>query len=432
MQHMARHGERAQILPLLTIGIFAIMSIVALAVDVGYWRYQQRLEQSAADSAAVAGAIRLNYPNPAFSTTPQDVARAAAGQNNFVHNPPNVIVSVSGTPPAPTRGHATPYPANTAVEVIVQKTNQQFFSGIFGASFGSGSARSVAVAEPDLSTCAWQLKLDGGIGVGLTINGNKSLLALKCGVAANGTISVPGFDPTTTSVSYWPPNNPGGIGGSNPPNPAPLSAPANDPCVRLAGCQWIQSHPIPPLDGSAANGNVSPIVQNATAAYTVVRNCCASAVTNFPPGLYYLYTDGTSSNTISGALAGDGVTIVNVNTTFSASGLGVSPKIYFSAPSAPAPTAGVSYYQPPSNPNPITLSGGGNGTCAAPTSQFNGMFYAPSASITTNGGSIAVAYLVAGQVTLNGGGNGCFKIDPALGGVTSTTIGSPIHVVLAE
>ena len=38
-----------------------LMGAASLAVDVGYWRYQQRLEQSAADSAAIAGATELAY-----------------------------------------------------------------------------------------------------------------------------------------------------------------------------------------------------------------------------------------------------------------------------------------------------------------------------------------------------------------------------------
>ena len=56
-----RSGERGQILPLVAVGMITLMGMVSLAVDAGYWRYQQRLEQSAADSAAIAGAIRLNY-----------------------------------------------------------------------------------------------------------------------------------------------------------------------------------------------------------------------------------------------------------------------------------------------------------------------------------------------------------------------------------
>jgi Putative Flp pilus-assembly TadE/G-like len=416
------HAERGQILPLVGFGIVAILGMVALTVDVGYWRYQQRLEQSAADSAAVAGAIRLNYPTNS-SSTPLQAAKDAAAQNGFQDDGGvgNLVVTVNIPPLVNTPPHAgaTPYPANTAVEVIVKKKYTQFFSGIFGASVGSGSARAVAVAVPEFSACLVQTTVSNGKGIGIT--GNKPLQTKNCGVLANGTISVPGFQ-GTTSVAYWAPDNVGGVSGF--PGAVSLPAPATDTCPRIKGCAYLAAQPIPPLDVSKAinaSGTSSFNVPNGKD-YAVVYNCCSGSPTVLGPGLYYIYGG------ISGTLQGDGVTLVNVNGGFTASGLGAAHP-YFSAPTS-GPTAGVAYYQPPANTNTITLNGGGNGTSA-----WDGIFYAPTTGdLIDNGGSVTFAYLVVGDILVHGGGSGQgLIVDPTLGGQTSALQSAfPTHVVLSE
>ena len=416
------HSERGQILPLLGFGIVAILGMVALTVDVGYWRYQQRLEQSAADSAAVAGAIRLNYPTNS-SSTPQQVAKDAAAQNGFQDDGGvgNLVVTVNIPPTSNTPPHAgaTPYPANTAVEVIIQKKQAQFFSGIFGSNFGNGSARAVAVASPEFAACLVQTTVSNGKGIGIT--GNKPLQTKNCGVLANGTISVPGFQ-GTSSVGYWAPDNVGGVSGF--PGAVSLPSPATDTCPRIKGCAYLAAQPIPPLDVSKAinaSGTSSFNVPNGKD-YAVVYNCCSGSPTVLGPGLYYIYGG------ISGTLQGDGVTLVNVNGGFTASGLGAAHP-FFSAPTS-GPTAGVAYYQPPANTNTITLNGGGNGT-----SEWDGIFYAPTTGdLIDNGGSVTFAYLVVGDILVHGGGSGQgLIVDPTLGGQTAALQSAfPTHVVLSE
>src|SRR5262249_40160900 len=48
--------ESGQALIFAAVGMFAFVACAGLAVDMGYLRYQKRLQQSAADSAALAGA----------------------------------------------------------------------------------------------------------------------------------------------------------------------------------------------------------------------------------------------------------------------------------------------------------------------------------------------------------------------------------------
>ena len=427
-----RRGQRGQLLPLMAIGIIAVLGVVALAVDVGFWRYQQRLEQSAADSAAIAGAIQLNYPTIGSTSTPQLAAAAAATQNGFTDDAGvgNEVVTVTA-PYAATPAYigATPYPSNAAVQVVVQRKDQQFFSGVFGSTTAKSGARAVAVVQPDYSACLYQLDLTKGIG--LTINGNKPLNTAKCGVVANGTISVPGYT-GTTSVGYWLPNNAGGIPKQDFPTFV-LSAPATDPCARIGGCAYLANQfatnqvPVAPPP-SAVDASKTPII-TAPSGVAYVTNCCSAAVTFGPGGIYYVYGG------VSGIIISDSATIVNVNGAFTASGLGAGHP-YFGAPSAAvtppavsAPSAGVAFYQPPSNTSPVTLNGGGNGTTG-----WNGLFYAPTASLTSNGGSIYMGYTIVGDLRLNGGGSGLgIVIDPTLGGLTNPLPGSfPTQVVLAE
>ncbi len=416
------HTERGQILPLVALGIVAILGMIALVVDVGNWRYQQRLEQSAADSAAIAGAIRLNFPTNS-SSTPQQAAKDAAAQNGFQDDGGvgNVVVTVNIPPQSNTPPHtgATPYPANTAVEVIVKRKHAQFFSGIFGSNFGSGSARAVAVSEPDLSACLVQTTVANGQGIGIT--GTKPLQTKGCGVLANGTITVPGFQ-GTTSVGYWAPDNVGGVYGF--PGAVSLPAPATDTCPRIVGCAYLAAQPIPTLNLAAATdaSKVSSLTVPSGQSYAEVYNCCSGSPTVLGPGLYYIYGG------ISGTLQGDGVTLVNVDGGFTASGLGAAHP-FFSAPTS-GPTIGVAYYQPPSNTNTIVLNGGGNGTSA-----WDGMFYAPTTGdLLDNGGSVTFAYLVVGDILIHGGGSGQgLIVDPTLGGQTAIATASfPTHVVLSE
>ncbi|GAC1490740.1 MAG: hypothetical protein NVS2B8_20920 [Vulcanimicrobiaceae bacterium] len=420
-------------LPLVGAGIVGVLGMVALAVDVGYWSYQQRLEQSAADSAAVAGAIRLNYSTTGSTATPDQAARAAATQNGFTDDGGvgNVVVATHIPPLRTTPPHpgATAYPAGTAVEVVVATKNKQFFSGIFGQGFGTSSARAVAVAVPDYSACLWQLDLTKGIG--LTINGNKPLQTLACGVIANGTVTVPSYV-GTKSLGYWLPNNPSGVGAQSFPT-FPLPAPATDPCARVAGCAYLAQQfasgavPALPPEG-AIDASKTVLIDTGGKGYAYVINCCPIANKFGPTGIYYIYGG------ISGTVTSDSATLVNVNGTFNASGLGAAHP-YFSAPVAPAPpspappTTGVAYYQPPSNTNVVTLNGGGNGTTS-----WNGMFYAPTASVTSNGGSITLGYAVVGDLRLNGGGGGAgIIIDPTLGGLVNPLPGEvPTKVVLSE
>ena len=76
---------------MLVFSILILIGLASLAIDVGYWRYQRGLEQNAADSAALAGAVQLGY-----STTLSGIVAAAladAASNGFTNNGSSVVVT---------------------------------------------------------------------------------------------------------------------------------------------------------------------------------------------------------------------------------------------------------------------------------------------------------------------------------------------------
>jgi len=420
----ARAGERGQILPLLAFGVFALLSMIALVVDIGYSRYQQRLEQAASDSAAVAGAVRLYYGSAAAAPAPTGViaaAKSAASENGFAddNGAGKLVVSVY-SPPRVNQGpaaNATPYPANSAVEVTINKLQPTFFATVFGGMQPTVGVRSVAVQQIDTSGCLYQLKLAGNGGE-LRFTGNKPVHVINCGVVVNGQINAQEFDPSTTSVDYYYPNTP--ITNFDPSKLHSMPQPVADPCFKIPGCAYLQNQPFPGSSQAVdVSGSQSYSVPNGQS-YGVIKNCCSGS-TLLNPGLYYIYGG------VSGTILGDGVTIVNVDGGFTASGLG-SAHPYFSAPTS-GPTKGVAFYQPPSNTNGITLNGGGNGTTI-----WDGLFYAPTADFVANGGSVTFAFTITGSITDHGGGSGNgITVDPTLGGLVPLDVNQyPTHVVLTE
>ena len=414
----ARHRQRGQLVPLLAFGIVAIFAIAALSVDVGYWRYQQRLEQSAADAGAIAGAIRAYYPSSAGTPTPAEVksaAQTATSGNYFTDdNGVGVTTVAVNEPPTnntPPNAMATPYAAG-AVEVIVTKKQPTFFSAIFGRPYQLISARAVAARTPDAITqCLTQLDPNSGLAFDA---GN--IVAVKCDVATNGSVNVKnGID--ANQVVYNGSAPIGTISKNGVTVPAVQSStPLVDPCFKIPGCNYLQNTPIPPLTTSAIDASGRATISGAGfPSYNVVTNCCSSA-TKFTPGLYYIYGG------ISGTITGTGITIVNVDGKVTSGSSVITAPSTFGPPDN-AQTAGVAFYQPPNNKNDITNDGTPN--------TYVGLFYAPSAHFRSNGKLDNFGNIVIGGFQTNG--NKTLTIDPAQNAaLTLQQSQTTTHVALTE
>lgn len=384
----------------MAVAIFVMLGTLTLVADVGYWRYLQRIEQSTADSAAVAGVIRLYYPTTPGGSAPVEVktaAQKAAADNGFADDggAGNVSVAVNSPPTnnTPPRTGATPYPPNSAVEVVVSKKQPSFFAGVFGQSGQIVSARAVATQQVDRNACIYQLA-NSSNGGEITIEGGQQVVAVKCGIEANGPVSA---SISATSLDWY----------GTPPQ-TDLSAslihrlplPVTDPCYRIRGCAYLQNKAIPPVTEAVDAGGLTTISAPPPPGYMVLTNCC-SGNPLLGPGLYYIYGG------INGAIHGTGVTIVNVDGASRVNGNGrgtpdISAPQTFGPPDN-APTAGVAFYQPPSNANDVT----NNGVSA----MWDGLYYAPTAHFVSNGKPDLYSFLVIGGIRVNGFG---VLVNPAI------------------
>src|SRR5215470_14161191 len=73
--------QSGQVLIGVAFAMVVLAGFAGLAIDMGTLRYQKRLQQTAADAAAIAGAAELNEVNGSTSWLP--AAQAASNQNGF-------------------------------------------------------------------------------------------------------------------------------------------------------------------------------------------------------------------------------------------------------------------------------------------------------------------------------------------------------------
>jgi hypothetical protein len=385
LQRHLRTAGRGQVLPLTAISLTVLLGMAALAVDVGYWRYQQRIEQTAADSAAIAAANEINYHLSANDVSSAGTADAAS--NGFTDGVANATVLVNWPPQSgPNQNN------KNAAEVIVSQLQPKFFSTIFPGT-QAVSARAVALLSPVNAPCITVLK--GSITGDLTLNGGGRggiTTSPLCGIAVNGGLAVTGQANVTASYITYTGNGPSG--GSYPDGVPAQSVAPIDPCQKIAGCAYLAALPTthPELFTSSSCLDEPSL----PASPLPPGHYCTAISTNvtLQPGLF-VFDQGPPT----GTLAGTGVTIYNnctsgnCNTTLS--GGNVNNSIV--APTT-GPTAGMVYYQPPSLQNAITVNG------APGAVQQMGGIYAPGANFTFNGQLPTLSFLVAGTIRMNGGG----------------------------
>ena len=109
-------SQRGQTLVLITVFMFSLLGMCALAIDVGSWYQQKRSLQSAADAGALAGAASL--PSDWGSATV-----AAGGE---------VSKNVSGA--TITYQQSSVYVANDSITVTVSHPAQTYFARLFTSS----------------------------------------------------------------------------------------------------------------------------------------------------------------------------------------------------------------------------------------------------------------------------------------------------------
>src|SRR5271170_1774533 len=186
-----------QVMVLVCVSLIAIMGMIAVVTDFSFLQDERNIMQTAADSAAVAGAEELNYGDQVAA------GQADAASNGYTNGTASVTVALNSPP---TMG---PNTANSGyVEAIVTKPVATYFLRALGVSTITVSARAVAyegngpnciyVLNPSASgafsangnvtvNSSCGLMVDSSSSSGMTINGNVTVTAPTIGVVGSYT-----------------------------------------------------------------------------------------------------------------------------------------------------------------------------------------------------------------------------------------------------
>jgi hypothetical protein len=406
---MKMNKQSGQVMIGLALAFVVLAGFAGLAIDMGTLRYQKRLQQTAADAAAIAGASNLTYTG--WSTA----AQTAATQNGFqdgggsalsncvptaaigttcveLHNGP-ADVTFNGTTIS-----AGSHPGNTDyVEALVAKVQPTYFMTVFGVDRQVVVTRAVATNTGggpiggngciySLGTPSKQVNFNKA-GFGST--GTNYIIGPSCGVVDNGNFVANG----NVSVKM----GSIGVGGQvNLPNNSTPDCSSAQPAgvcptpvdgMPYSGDPFSGKYPIPspPAAGtSSTTGGVTTYTPGSYSAIHVTGN------TIFTPGLYYI-TGGLTVNANTNVCAGGTTDFTGAPaftctysggvTFFITSGAdvtingGSNAKMY-------APNGGIYggllFYQDPLDTQQLTINGGSN-------SFFNGAIYAPTADVDFSG-----------------------------------------------
>jgi len=398
---------RGQVIVLVCVSLIAIMGMIAVVTDFSFMQDQKNMMQTAADSAAIAGAEELNYGDQVAA------GKADAATNGYTDGAGSVTVTINNPP---TSG---PNTANSAyVEAIVSKPEPTYFLRVLGVNTLTVSTRAVAY-QSNGPNCIYAL--DPSAPSAVSGSGNPSINS-SCGVlvdssSSNGLALSGSASITAPSIGVV-----GGYTGSGySPTPKTGVIPAADPLG------YVQA----PTVGSCAHTNFSASNSGTSASYNQLyagTYCGGIQITNgfthFNPGTYILAGGGLSENGHP-TMNGTGITFYNTTGTggYQPIALTGNTTVNFSAPTS-GPLAGILFFQDRSIPSSDAGSTlGGNST-----STYDGALYFPTTTLTLGGNSSASGYMivVADKISLSG--------NASLGSnYSSLTNGSPIKgTILAE
>jgi len=365
--------ESGQALVAATFGLVVLLGAAGLAVDLGYLRYQRRLQQSAADSAAIAGAAESAAGNATAA------AREDSSLNGFTNGVNHVTVNVNP---------AFAFGTQTGVQVQVSAVQPTFFMRIFGVN--SVTVSTVAVALSSSATnCIYGLNT-----VGTALSNSGTVNAPTCGIVDNANLL------NTNSVTAALVAVHGtASGAATSPAATTGTVQAGDPLFRLAAPRT--------RGGCTPNPNIAGARNQTIFANTYCGiTIGGSGNVTLSPGTYAVTGGGGITFSGTGTITGNGVTIymgagggpVNINNA-----PGSSRTLQLTAPTAGA-LAGILFFQDRGNAQTASIDGKG-------TSRLQGALYFPDATLNlANTGTLAnytlaVAKSLSFTGTVNFGSN---------------------------
>jgi hypothetical protein len=301
-----RDREAGQALVLVGVGMVVLIGVLGLAIDFGYYRYVRRELQTAADAAALAGAMDLSYLDVTTA------AQAASSENGFTNGANGVTVTVYNPP------HDGPYASSsypTYVEAVVTQTNvPQFFSRVLGLRPITLSASAVAAGGIN---CIYGLDTNAG-----ALTASFALVNSSCGVVDNDNLSLilaaicaPSIQLKGSQIGF-------GLVGCGLPfrrvPPVKITTAVPDPLATVNPPAYNAPTPCPGGGTTVLSITTANVATNNPLTPGLAAGHCGGVkITGIPASTNFHIQPGTYYGTLSGASGTDAVfTIVNSAVTF--------------------------------------------------------------------------------------------------------------------
>jgi hypothetical protein len=238
-----RKGEEGTVLLLVALGMIILLSVLGLAIDMGYLRNAKRQLQTAADASAMAGGLEVASCGGITNCNAlQNAVQGALSENGFgtstlvsnscpagsvstltvyVNNPPMCMPLGSANGQDPHNGD------NSAVEVIVANSEPTFFAKVMGVSsvIVSTRAETILGSSPN---CVYVLGSPG-----VTESGSAPVSA-TCGLVDYSNLSLSGSASMSfTSIGLGGTERTSGSSSVTPTPHTIRTTPVNDPLASL-------------------------------------------------------------------------------------------------------------------------------------------------------------------------------------------------------
>jgi Flp pilus assembly protein TadG len=345
-------------------GLVVLLGAAGMSVDIGYLRYQRRLLQSAADSAALAGAAQLGAGTGGAAAV--TAAKNDSELNGFQDGSGNITVTATPT---------TLFGNANSMQVQVTNIYPTFFMRIFGGALRNVTVSTTATAQYQGSRgCIYALTGGNGINVTGTVTVRNCNVFSNQNITGGGTIIAAAVGAHGSSIG----TTPAAITGTQQTSD-PL---ANTAAPGIPGgiCQNINYNANKP-------GGQAPLFPGKYC--SIAFGTALSQNVTLIPGTYVITGNGGVGLSFkgSGTITGNGVTFYitggNVQTA-------ASQHLNFTAPNS-----GILFFQRNTNNATATIAATGG-------SKLQGALYFPNATLNLNGGANGTAaYMLLVAKTLN-------------------------------
>ncbi|HEV2576605.1 MAG TPA: pilus assembly protein TadG-related protein [Acidobacteriaceae bacterium] len=378
--------ERGQTIILVALSLPFMLGFVGMATDVGALFKDKRTIQTAADAAAIAGALNLRYGS--YVTT----AKNASTANGYTDGSNGVTVTVKSPPVWASSNY---YNKADYVEATVTKVEPTIFLSVFGFPSVTVTARAVATDQGPGDGCMYTL---GTTGNDIHIQGSAEITATSCGMLVNSSssnaITQTGNGPNLYARfrSIGVVGDPSGIGNYSP-TPITGIAQVSDP---------LSYFPNYSCNNNACGCSGTPTIPCTGYPYSSAVICGNASGATLSPGCYkglngtYTLSSGTYliNGKIDGNITGSGVTLILISNSIETTGskaITLTAPLASSDPSGTNPFDGIVIYQVPSDTTATDMKG--NSTLNA-----QGVIYMPTAEFEmegSTGGTIYADFVVS-------------------------------------